>query len=581
MVSLEKLNKLASGQQKSLHEFVGKFLGNHLLEMKKLRLVDEELLVGYVKKTDSLRREYRKWTPDQYLNDALHTIVVTAEKKNHEGESIDVLAKLIRIFTMHYQEMKNVDESLRLIHSLQKQEVKVVEFEGISDVDTMIRLDDGVIHIDYSLPVTKESWDLIQSLSSMHIEIDGKQYVAETGDFYIESTKDNLGEGGRFAGKIRINQLTGSNFLKSEEAYFRCMIPIGSVDWNRDIHTFAAFFRNSWTSGLIELNNGDTLLHVYPCSDGDKKYMVVESLSHTTMKQMLDNVYFVSLTLGFITGKIHLGKCYLFSSSEPEYGENVELAYHTMRPSSETSMRIFTTNMYYIREALKAGKVILQDKSPLYDTEGKFQDHLQDWIQPDILQSLFSLIHNDEKISRAVVTIIESANFPLEYQAGVRAIVLETLARSVTVPKPISDDGLWYELKNGMEEVVKRYTNNEVGEQQISDESLNVLRKKINSMNNPTNADSLARPFEEAGYELSSNDKDALKMRNTFLHGGLVKGSVETQTSELFYLSLMLHKLACIIILKKAGFKGYILNNPILFNCKKAVDAGEKVLIMI
>ena len=70
-------------------------------------------------------------------------------------------------------------------------------------------------------------------------------------------------------------------------------------------------------------------------------------------------------------------------------------------------------------------------------------------------------------------------------------------------------------------------------------------------------------------------------MRNTFLHGGLVKGSVEKQSSDLFYLSLMLHKLACIIILKKAGFVGYILNNPILFNCKKAVDAGEKVLIMI
>ena len=581
MVSLEKINKLASGQQIILHERVGKFLNNHLREMKELCLVDEAQLVDYVAKTAVLRGEFKPRTPDQSLIDELYTIMVAAEKKIHEEETIEVLAELIRIFTMLYQEMKNVDESLKLIHSLQNQKVKVVEFEEISDVVTNIRLDDDVIYIDYSLPVTNKSWDLIHSLSSMHIGFDGKQYVAETGDFYIESSKEDFDEGGRFTGKIRINQLAGSDFLKSEESYFRCMIPIGSVDWNRDIQTFIAYFRNSWTSGLIELKNGDTLLHVYPCSDGDKKYMVVESLSFTTMKQMMENVYFVSLTLGFITGNIHLGKCYLFSSSESEYGENVEMAYHTMRPSSETSMRIFTTNMYYVREALKAGKVNLQDKSPLYDTEGKLQNHLQDWIQPDILQSLFSLICDDEKISRAVVTIIESTNFPLEYQAGVRAIVLETLARSVTGPKPIPDDGLWNELKKGMEEVVKRFTNNEAGEQQISDESLNVLRKKINSMNNPTNADSLARPLEEAGYGLSVNDKDSLKMRNTLLHGGLVKGSVEKQSSDLFYLSLMLHKLACIIILKKAGFVGYILNNPILFNCKKAVDAGEKVLIMI
>ena len=97
--------------------------------------------------------------------------------------------------------------------------------------------------------------------------------------------------------------------------------------------------------------------------------------------------------------------------------------------------------------------------------------------------------------------------------------------------------------------------------QLLSDESLTILGKKINTMNNPTNADSLARPLEEAGYDLKPNDKDALKMRNTFLHGGLVKGSVEKQANEIFYLSLMLHKLACIIILKRAGFSGYILNN--------------------
>ena len=100
-------------------------------------------------------------------------------------------------------------------------------------------------------------------------------------------------------------------------------------------------------------------------------------------------------------------------------------------------------------------------------------------------------------------------------------------------------------------------------------------------MNNPTNADSLAQPLKDAGYALMPNDKAALKMRNTFLHGGLVKGSVEKQANEVFYLSLMLHKLACIIILKRAGFNGYILNNPVLFNCAKAVEAGEKVLIMI
>ena len=139
MVSLEKINKLASGQQIILHERVGKFLNNHLREMKGLCLVDEAQLVDYVAKTAVLLGEFKPRTPDQSLIDELYTIMVAAEKKIHEEETIEVLAELIRIFTMLYQEMKNVDESLKLIHSLQNQKVKVVEFEEISDDVTNIR----------------------------------------------------------------------------------------------------------------------------------------------------------------------------------------------------------------------------------------------------------------------------------------------------------------------------------------------------------------------------------------------------------------------------------------------------------
>ena len=59
MVSLEKINKLASGQQIILHERVGKFLNNHLREMKELCLVDEAQLVDYVAKTAVLRGEFK------------------------------------------------------------------------------------------------------------------------------------------------------------------------------------------------------------------------------------------------------------------------------------------------------------------------------------------------------------------------------------------------------------------------------------------------------------------------------------------------------------------------------------------
>ena len=591
MVVVEKLNRLTNGQQKSLHESVGKFLEENLQGMKELGLVDEALLTDYVAKSTALRENLRVRKADPTLNDALCAIMAAA------SDSAAVLpAQLLNHFILSYQQMKNLDECLALIHSLrckevvnaedssamaQGNDVQIAEFAGIVDATTAIVLEDDVVYVDYSLPVNKQCWNLIQNLNELHITLGNWHYIAEAGDFYIESTKDNLDENGRFTGRIRINRLAGSTFVKTDAAFFRYLIPIGKVDWNRDIHTYAAFIKNGWSLGLIELKDGDALLHVYGYSDADKKYMVVESLTPTTSQKIAEYVYSVALTLGFITGTIHLGKCYEFSSSEPEFGRDVALAYHTMRPSSDTGMKIFTTNMYYVRETLRSSKVQLQDKIPLYNEKDEFQDHLQDWLQPDMMQRLFALIHGDSKVARAVVTIIESADFPLEYQASVRAIVLETLAHSVPGPKPIPDDELWRQMKIDLDAVVAKYVNNESGQQQISEDSQTILGIKIDTMNNPTNADSLAQPLKDAGYALMPNDKAALKMRNTFLHGGLVKGSVEKQANEVFYLSLMLHKLACIIILKRAGFNGYILNNPVLFNCAKAVEAGEKVLIMI
>lgn len=578
---IDKLNRLTAGQQKHLHEHIGKFIDENLKEIKKLRLVDDALLDDYRSKALVLKGDLYVRKPDASLNNTLNTIYCAAERSITDNHSEGMVSNFIRSFTLRYRQMKNMDESLDIIHSFQGKEIKVEELSPIADSNATIRLEDDVVYIDYSLPVNAQSWNTIQNLSELHVVFDNKQFIAGTGDFYIESTQDDLGETNRFTGKIRINKFINSEFAKDRKAYFRCMIPVGSIDWYRDIHTYATFIRNGWELGLIEFKDGDAVIHVYSCQDGEKKYMVVESLTETTSAKMADYVYSASLTIGFITGNIHLGKCYEFSSTEPEYGKNVVMAYHTMRPSSEASMRIFTTNMYYVRETLKSNGVNLKDKSPLFNQDGVLQEHIQDWLQPNEIQSLFELIQNDAKVARAVVTILESSSFPLEYQASVRAIVLETLARSVEGPKPIPDDELWAIMKSELEAIVSRYAINAAGEQQLSDESMTILRKKINNLNNPTNADSLAKPLEQANYTMTENDKKALKMRDTFLHGGLVKGSLEKQTNELFYLSLMLHKLACIIILKKANFKGYILNNPLLFNCEKAVAADEKPLILI
>ena len=150
MVAVEKLNRLTNGQQKSLHESVGKFLEENLQGMKELGLVDEALLTDYVAKSTILREDFHVRKIDPTLNYALCAIMAAV------SNSAAVLSgQLVNQFMLRYQQMKNLDECLALIHSLRCKEivdaednaaiaqgnaVQIDEFTAITDATTTIAL---------------------------------------------------------------------------------------------------------------------------------------------------------------------------------------------------------------------------------------------------------------------------------------------------------------------------------------------------------------------------------------------------------------------------------------------------------
>ena len=313
-MTVDKFNRLTGYQQKFLHETVGKFIEDHHQEAINANLIEDTILEKYLRKSSELRNELFVSKADATLNGVLYSILIAIEKKLVGGKDNDFCTSFKKHIEDRYHQMKYMDDCLKLIHSFSGQEVNVAEFATIKDAITKVSLDDDVVYIEYSMPVPNQSWRLIQDLSELHIEIEGKQYFSKTGEFYIESTNNDLGEKNCFTGRIRVNGLEGSSLERTEKAFFRCMIPVSSVDWYRDICTCSAFFKNGFSLGLIELKDADTLLHVYPCYEGEKKYMVIESLTETNRESIEKYIYSIALTLGFITGTLHLGKCFVFSS---------------------------------------------------------------------------------------------------------------------------------------------------------------------------------------------------------------------------------------------------------------------------
>ena len=71
--------------------------------------------------------------------------------------------------------------------------------------------------------------------------------------------------------------------------------------------------------------------------------------------------------------------------------------------------------------------------------------------------------------------------------------------------------------------------------------------------------------------------------RNSTFHGHLTSENMplREQQSELLAMSLRLHKLCSILLLKEAGFTGKVLNNEVLFGIKDACERKEHIYLDI
>ena len=111
----------------------------------------------------------------------------------------------------------------------------------------------------------------------------------------------------------------------------------------------------------------------------------------------------------------------------------------------------------------------------------------------------------------------------------------------------------------------------------------NRIAKRIPNLNEISNTDKFNLVLERLGLKKMLSDDDAIGQRNNLLHGNLVDKTAEDSTDfdDMYYYSLVLHRLCSAIIFKFAGYNGYLVNNAVLMDRKVACDRRELVLIEI
>ena len=246
----------------------------------------------------------------------------------------------------------------------------------------------------------------------------------------------------------------------------------------------------------------------------------------------------------------------------------------------------FSTNMYWVEMLLKEGKYNGYALDMVTDEQGEVKSGLVDWMYEETYGQIIVNMYRYPEFARAAIILIDGTDKALDYQAAIYAVALETLCTKL---KDIygmefggiinNENGTWTRIRKPVTKLFRERCEYYGVEKGVEDRIAN----RIPNLNEISNTDKFNLVIERLGLKKLQSDDDAIGQRNNLLHGNLVDKTAEDSTDfdDMYYYSLVLHRLCSVIIFKFAGYKGYLVNNAVLMDRKVACESREPVLIEI
>lgn len=381
---------------------------------------------------------------------------------------------------------------------------------------------------------------------------------------------------------LAINELCTVDFNAHRETFLRVFQPIERFDLYHDIHTFGYREGNNIWTGRMEIELNSLIIDVFPYDYNKQKYIVFESKSAISAIDFSNKIFSICVALSLISRKVWMDEAFTIEYKDENFNCPMWFRYQKLRPTIHGTYSIFSTNIHSLEDSLNRSENTKYAVEMLKSENGVVNSSLIDWLQPDFISSLCSLLDSNDSLRRSVIMLMEGSTFPVEYQASMYCVVLETMTAyikrkrglkdKVPIPKDVFKNRISSEFNKVLDELETEYSD-------LKD-NIGIIRNKINYLNAPTILDKLSLPFEMCGYTLTKREIQTIKNRNKFLHGSMPDlDDGEDEFDVLFNTSLLLHKLCCILILKEAGFNSYILNNPVLYRNEEACQDKEPPVI--
>ena len=378
-----------------------------------------------------------------------------------------------------------------------------------------------------------------------------------------------------------INSFGNASAQDFSEKYLRVIIPINrKLRIVKDYQSRGFVVDYKQKLGLVVIAVNKKTFHFYEVKYGEKDYIVIDCLEKYSLSEFQNCCQTILLTYAFLSGDYHSDEGYFLGFEDSLMEIPNYILYHTFSDSQYDLNSAFTTNAYFGLDL----ENIKRDEKGFIDKETRkeqFKDIM--FFSSSVFSSICQTSIDNEKIFRALLLLIFNQASTLEMKIPIQFVALEALTGAIVTKgnselKPIQDNDaankLFDKLKTEIEIFLK--------ENEIEIENNHLippLFKRLASLNAPTNSDKLSKPFAEVGYTISDEERKIIKLRDTFLHGSIKTfGNLDEDFKGLFFISVKLHFLICVLLLKKAGFEGRIINYPKLYEYITEKYIDEEVL---
>lgn len=381
-----------------------------------------------------------------------------------------------------------------------------------------------------------------------------------------------------------VSQIGSTQLDSFNDKYLRVIIPISNGRPKlRDIQGY--YYETDFEGKekqLIKVIINENEFHFFSFQIESELFLLVDGNRKMNIEDFKKVAASISNAFGFLFGDLFLDEGYFISSNEQSFQIVDDIFYSSYRESIISGYPIYTTNPYSIYNV--TGKTRTEIDSETEEIR-KWYDKLIEF-SPDVFSKLCELFFNKEPYSRAAIITLQANTLALEIKGSSYAIALEAIGNQVLkdygvkFPKPVANESIAADLKK---EMLKILDEKIPSSDPVNKDARAIISSRINGFNSPSNADKLKKPFELVGYILNDKELKAIKSRDIFQHGNLPADadSDDSVFADVYYYCLLLHRLIAILILKTAGFEGYIINYPELHSHITSKTNGEDLLYKI